>query len=182
MRTAKHPLPLLRRAGAVCCQSSVAPLSDVLRPLEKRVLIRSTTGRKSAQCCGANTLPIIYLEVRRTGARQLEFTCYKTRALRRNGKAQSAWRGGYPARQAQVAQLVEQRTENPRVGGSIPPLGTNKINSLAPICACCKPVPLISKGFLSHSATPCDEDAIWEGGDVISRRCRLTQPAYTSTT
>ena len=27
-------------------------------------------------------------------------------------------------RDAQVAQLVEQRTENPRVGGSIPPLGT----------------------------------------------------------
>ena len=26
---------------------------------------------------------------------------------------------------AQVAQSVEQRTENPRVGGSIPPLGTN---------------------------------------------------------
>ena len=25
---------------------------------------------------------------------------------------------------AQVAQLVEQWTENPRVGGSIPPLGT----------------------------------------------------------
>ncbi len=24
----------------------------------------------------------------------------------------------------QVAQLVEQRTENPRVGGSIPPLAT----------------------------------------------------------
>ena len=28
------------------------------------------------------------------------------------------------ASSAQVAQLVEQRTENPRVGGSIPPLGT----------------------------------------------------------
>ncbi len=28
------------------------------------------------------------------------------------------------ARFAQVAQSVEQRTENPRVGGSIPPLGT----------------------------------------------------------
>ncbi len=28
---------------------------------------------------------------------------------------------------AQVAQLVEQRTENPRVGGSIPSLGTNPI-------------------------------------------------------
>jgi hypothetical protein len=36
---------------------------------------------------------------------------------------------------AQVAQLVEQRTENPRVGGSNPPLGTIilpcKINVLA---------------------------------------------------
>src|SRR5438309_337552 len=30
-----------------------------------------------------------------------------------------------PPRRAQVAQLVEQGTENPRVGGSIPPLGTN---------------------------------------------------------
>jgi hypothetical protein len=29
---------------------------------------------------------------------------------------------------AQVAQLVEQRTENPRVGGSIPPLGTSDFN------------------------------------------------------
>ena len=27
---------------------------------------------------------------------------------------------------AQIAQSVEQRTENPRVGGSIPPLGTTK--------------------------------------------------------
>ena len=30
-----------------------------------------------------------------------------------------------------VAQLVEQRIENPRVGGSIPPRATNKINNLA---------------------------------------------------
>ena len=30
-----------------------------------------------------------------------------------------------PCPNAQVAQLVEQRTENPRVGGSIPSLGTN---------------------------------------------------------
>ena len=29
-----------------------------------------------------------------------------------------------PRGQAQVAQLVEQRTENPRVAGSIPALGT----------------------------------------------------------
>ena len=27
---------------------------------------------------------------------------------------------------AQIAQLVEQRTENPRVSGSIPELGTNR--------------------------------------------------------
>jgi hypothetical protein len=35
---------------------------------------------------------------------------------------------------AQIAQLVEQRTENPRVGGSIPSLGTisgNKYNSMS---------------------------------------------------
>ena len=36
-----------------------------------------------------------------------------------------------PAKNAQVAQLVEQRTENPRVGGSIPPLGTIFFNGLA---------------------------------------------------
>ena len=36
----------------------------------------------------------------------------------------------FNARFAQVAQSVEQRTENPRVGGSIPPLGTNKNNDL----------------------------------------------------
>ena len=30
---------------------------------------------------------------------------------------------------ASVAQSVEQRTENPRVGGSIPPGGTNKCGS-----------------------------------------------------
>ncbi|SVA53031.1 uncharacterized protein METZ01_LOCUS105885 [marine metagenome] len=29
---------------------------------------------------------------------------------------------GHPC--GQIAQLVEQRTENPRVGGSIPPLAT----------------------------------------------------------
>ena len=31
------------------------------------------------------------------------------------------------SQQAEVAQSVEQRTENPRVDGSIPPLGTLKI-------------------------------------------------------
>ena len=39
-----------------------------------------------------------------------------------------AFNEGFPSaaaqNKAQVAQSVEQRTENPRVGGSIPPLGT----------------------------------------------------------
>ena len=34
---------------------------------------------------------------------------------------------------AQVAQLVEQGIENPRVGGSIPSLGTKNINPNGPI-------------------------------------------------
>ena len=35
-----------------------------------------------------------------------------------------------PTSGGQVAQLVEQRTENPRVGGSIPPLATSPYNSI----------------------------------------------------
>ena len=35
-----------------------------------------------------------------------------------------------PIPQGQVAQLVEQRTENPCVGGSIPPLATNHLANL----------------------------------------------------
>jgi hypothetical protein len=35
-----------------------------------------------------------------------------------------------PFRFGQVAQLVEQRTENPCVGGSIPSLATSKYNNL----------------------------------------------------
>ena len=35
------------------------------------------------------------------------------------------------AKIAQIAQSVEQGTENPRVGGSIPPLGTRKYGGIA---------------------------------------------------
>ena len=35
-----------------------------------------------------------------------------------------AQQGYFASRNGQVAQLVEQRIENPRVGGSIPPLAT----------------------------------------------------------
>ncbi len=42
---------------------------------------------------------------------------------RRELQIRPAFRAGLK-RAGQVAQLVEQRTENPRVGGSIPPLAT----------------------------------------------------------
>ena len=39
----------------------------------------------------------------------------------------SAFKGSMKrSKEAEVAQSVEQGTENPRVGGSIPPLGINK--------------------------------------------------------
>jgi hypothetical protein len=40
---------------------------------------------------------------------------------------------------AQVAQLVEQRTENPRVGGSNPPLGTIRERHHLASCRFVKP-------------------------------------------
>src|SRR5947208_16618245 len=49
--------------------------------------------------------------------------CQQTAALDCAGSARHTTR---PSGCAQVAQLAEQGTENPRVGGSIPPLGTNK--------------------------------------------------------
>ncbi len=55
---------------------------------------------------------------------------YKRRFTNRRGVVRAAPRFSRPG-DAQVAQLVEQRTENPRVGGSIPPLGTNIFSSLA---------------------------------------------------
>ncbi len=55
---------------------------------------------------------------------------YKRRLTNRRGVFQAAPRFSRPG-DAQVAQLVEQRTENPRVGGSIPPLDTNYIKGLA---------------------------------------------------
>ncbi len=42
-------------------------------------------------------------------------------------KPEAFW-GSALIKDAQVAQLVEQRTENPRVGGSNPPLGTIVFN------------------------------------------------------
>ncbi len=55
---------------------------------------------------------------------------YKRRLTNRRGVFRAPPRFSRPG-DAQVAQLVEQRTENPRVGGSIPPLGTNYIKGLA---------------------------------------------------
>ena len=50
---------------------------------------------------------------------------------RHAGEAESVVGARHAGEQVgQVAQLVEQRTENPRVGGSIPPLATILFNNL----------------------------------------------------
>jgi hypothetical protein len=62
-------------------------------------------------------------------AGQPGFSCYNPRAFGR-WRSAAAGRDTNPSvrrRYAQIAQLVEQRTENPRVGGSNPPLGTTKL-------------------------------------------------------
>src|SRR5207253_3601873 len=55
--------------------------------------------------------------------RLLPAWCQQTAALDCAASARHTTR---PCACAQVAQSAEQGTENPRVGGSIPPLGTNK--------------------------------------------------------
>ncbi len=54
-----------------------------------------------------------------------------------------------------VAQLVEQRIENPRVGGSIPPQATNKSSTA---CLCLRTAGRFALCRLSAIATPnlCD--------------------------
>ena len=48
-------------------------------------------------------------------------------AILRGHEKGTCFSGGQsPGSDGQVAQLVEQRTENPCVGGSIPPLATNE--------------------------------------------------------
>jgi hypothetical protein len=65
---------------------------------------------------------------------------------RASGQVRAASLYSCPPPDAQVAQSVEQRTENPRVGGSIPPLGTISFKRLG---AC---------GRLSHVARPCNKN------------------------
>ena len=53
---------------------------------------------------------------------------FKELVLKTSDSARGRGFESHPLRQyAQIAQSVEQGTENPRVGGSIPPLGTNKV-------------------------------------------------------
>ena len=68
-----------------------------------------------------------------------------------------------PPPRAQVALLVEQRTENPRVGGSIPSLGTtsnpSKLNALCSSTTCYLSIqltvrPLKSRTIYSDTASP----------------------------
>ena len=48
-----------------------------------------------------------------------------------------------PSPQGQVAQLVEQRTENPRVGGSSPSLATILSDSVRPARKPLAPLPIL---------------------------------------
>ncbi len=59
---------------------------------------------------------------------------YKRRLTNGRGVFWAAPRFSRPG-DAQVAQLVEQRTENPRVGGSIPPLGTTNATLRVRVCS-----------------------------------------------
>ena len=65
-----------------------------------------------------------------------------------------------PALGAQVAQLVEQRTENPCVGGSIPPLGTIGASVVGSALCSCPPRVEALDGFdadtFSLSTSPRD--------------------------
>ena len=60
---------------------------------------------------------------------------------------------------AQIAQLVEQRIENPRVRGSNPRLGTIKINNLAHtglnfhVASCCNRLTFVFDGYRQLHAT-----------------------------
>src|SRR3982751_5725011 len=83
---------------------------------------------------------------------------------------------------AQVAQLVEHATENRSVGGSIPPLGTSKINPLTLIsdfkkCACPHCVRI---NVVGQPSGACDRVSIRarSGG---KQRCREHQNQPTPT-
>src|SRR5438132_8677389 len=67
--------------------------------------------------------------------------CQQSAALDWGGSARHTTR---PPACAQVAQLAEQGTENPRVGGSIPPLGTNSAGLAVPARPACLEFPSIS--------------------------------------
>ena len=68
----------------------------------------------------------------------------------------------------QVAQLVEQRTENPRVGGSIPPLATNLLGSVIPLYTLMSPT--------GWPAPPRPAHCVPLGGS--DRLCRDESPAF----
>jgi hypothetical protein len=55
---------------------------------------------------------------------------------------------------------VDHRTENPRVGGSNPPLGTNKINTLCPIPPLFH-VPAVAREFPSFTMIPFDSPQLY---------------------
>jgi hypothetical protein len=126
----------------------------------------------------ANRLPV---------AGQSGFSCYNPRAFGRWRKAAADrdTKLDCPRTQAQIAQLVEQRTENPRVGGSNPPLGT-KISQRNQVVIRDPPKGIYSCLLIRHTFLPFfsivqqTSEQIRQGAArSVRRSCR--RPALTPT-
>jgi hypothetical protein len=104
MSTRNRPLP--ERSRAPRRSREMTPRADVVDPLSAPPAMPRRSAGRHGMICPRERLRSA-LDSQRCGI---------VRAAR--------------AAPAQVAQLVEQRTENPRVGGSIPSLGTNQIVDL----------------------------------------------------
>src|SRR5688572_16497358 len=86
-------------------------LIERMRPIGSPASRRRECGRQAA--AGATAPPAASRSLRQNGGSKLP-----------HSKEISAGDEGFGSPPAQVAQLVEQRTENPCVGGSTPSLGT----------------------------------------------------------
>ena len=73
---------------------------------------------------------------------------------------------------AQVAQLVEQRTENPRVAGSIPALGTHILLFISPSI----PLPSVSQdSIITIVFDPIFNDSSLDSQVISPLRCLVEQ-------
>src|SRR5689334_12087433 len=121
----------------------------------------SATGSMAATPCRASRSVLrMRTRKRRTSHRKVQSSAldrdeaisYKPRPCAEPRNCQARRPSPNPSPRAQVAQLVEQRTENPRVGGSIPPLGTSTF---------------LFNSTSSHSYSLADERALVARGNTL---------------